>query len=233
MPIHGLQKLTLLDYPGHVACTVFFGGCDLNCPFCHNYELVDGSAEPLMDEEDFFAFLLKRKGLLDGVAVTGGEPCLRPELPAFLARIRAEGFAVKLDTNGFHPEMLKRLFDARLVDYVAMDVKNSPAKYARTVGLAEIDLAPVRESIRLIRDLAPDHEFRTTVVSEYHEESDFHEIGKLIQGAKRCFLQAFTDRDTVPVADLHAPDVRKMKIYAEILRGYVPETHLRGVEGAE
>ena len=135
MRIHGLQKMTLLDFPGRVACTVFLGGCDFRCPFCHNYELVDGSAPAIMDDGALFAFLEKRQGLLDGVAVTGGEPCLRRDLPELLERIKAMGFAVKLDTNGTHPEMLRSLIDRRLVDYVAMDVKNSPEHYDRTVGL--------------------------------------------------------------------------------------------------
>ena len=136
MKIFGLQKMTLLDYPEHVACTVFLGGCDFRCPFCHNFELADGSARPVMDEEELFAFLKKRQGLLDGVAITGGEPCLQPGLPAFMAKIRELGFAVKLDTNGTHPDMLETVLRRGLADYVAMDVKNSPAKYGITAGIS-------------------------------------------------------------------------------------------------
>ena len=150
MRLHGLQKMTLLDFPGRVACTVFLGGCDFRCPFCHNYELVDGSAPPIMEDSDLFAFLEKRRGLLDGVAITGGEPCLRPELPDFMRRIRDMGYGVKLDTNGTHPALLRTILEEGLADYVAMDIKNRPEKYAQTVGLPAVDLVPVRESVSLL-----------------------------------------------------------------------------------
>ena len=211
MKLYGLQKMTLLDFPGRVACTVFLGGCDFRCPWCHNYELAVGSAEPVMDEEEFFAFLKKREGLLEGVAVTGGEPCLSKELPAFLRKIREMGFLTKLDTNGAHPELLEQILREGLADYVAMDIKNSPGKYLLTAGLTgseaqqEALLGRVRRSIRLIMELAPDYEFRTTVIRQFHEEQDFAEIGEMIRGARRYFLQSFTDRDTVPYGGLSAP----------------------------
>ncbi len=230
MKIHGLQKMTLLDYPGRVACTVFLGGCDFRCPFCHNFELVDGSAEPVMDEEALIAFLEKRRGLLDGVAFTGGEPCLHTGLPALMRRVRGLGFSVKLDTNGAHPAMLRALLEEGLADYVAMDIKNSPEKYARTVGLEKIDLGPVRESVRLLMESGVDYEFRTTVVDELHEAADFEAIGAWIAGAKQYFLQAFADRESVPYGNLHAPSTEKMREYAEIMRRYVPDSRLRGVE---
>ena len=230
MTIHGLQKMTLLDFPGRVACTVFLGGCDFRCPFCHNFELVDGSAEPVMEEEELFAFLEKRKGLLDGVAFTGGEPCLHPNLPALMRRVRALGYAVKLDTNGAHPAMLRSLLEEGLIDYAAMDIKNSPEKYARTVGLDKIDLTPVRESVRLLMESGIDYELRTTVVDELHEAADFEAIGVWIAGAKHYFLQAFTDRESVPYGNLHAPSREKMHEYAQIARRFVPDTQLRGVE---
>ena len=135
MQIHGLQKMTLLDFPGKVACTVFLVGCDFRCQYCHNFELVDGTAAPIMEDEEFFAFLEKRKGILDGVCVTGGEPCLRGDLPDFIRKIKSLGFKVKLDTNGNHPDMVKELLEEELIDYVAMDIKNSPEKYSMTVGL--------------------------------------------------------------------------------------------------
>lgn len=230
MKIHGLQKMTLLDFPGHVACTVFLGGCDFHCPFCHNYELVDGSAPAVMDEGELFAFLEKRRGLLDGVAVTGGEPCLRPDLPDLLRRIRAMGFGVKLDTNGTHPALLRAILDEGLADYVAMDIKNRPEKYAQTVGLASVDLAPIRESVRLLMQGQTDYEFRTTVVDELHEEGDFEAIGAWIAGARRYFLQCFTDRDSVPFGNLHAPTPERLRRYADIMRRYVPDTQVRGVD---
>ncbi len=230
MKIHGLQKMTLLDYPGRVACTVFLGGCDMRCPFCHNAELLDASAEAVMEDGELLAFLTRRKGLLDGVAVTGGEPLLRRDLPDLLRRIRALGYPVKLDTNGTHPEALAALLREGLVQYVAMDIKNGPARYAETAGLAEVPLDAVRESVRLLMAGETDYEFRTTVVAELHDERSFHEIGAWIRGARRYFLQQFTDRDTVPFAGLHSPTAAEMARYAEIMREYVPETALRGVE---
>ena len=230
MKIQGLQKMTLLDYPGRVACTVFLGGCDFRCPFCHNYELVEGFQEAAITEDEFFAFLAKRRGLIDGVAITGGEPCLRKDLPAFLEKVRAAGFPVKLDTNGNSPRMLERLLGEGLVDYVAMDIKNAPAKYAQTVGLRALDLAPLQESVNLLKQGAVDYEFRTTVIRQYHEERDFHEIGAWIQGARRYFLQAFTDRDTVPDHSLSAPDPAALRLYRDICAEYVEQVEIRGLD---
>ena len=229
MKIFGLQKMTLLDYPEHVACTVFLGGCDFRCPFCHNYELACNKAQPVMDVEELFAFLEKRKGLLDGVAITGGEPCRQEELPEMLSRIREMGYAVKLDTNGYHPEMLKRLFSEKLVDYAAMDIKNSPEKYAQTCGLRKVDLGRIKESIRVLLEEAPDCEFRTTVVEELHEAADFEKIGQMIRGADRYFLQCFTDRDSVPYEGFHAPSIEALETYAAVVRRYVPDVRQRGV----
>ena len=230
MKLHGLQKMTLLDFPGHVACTVFLGGCDFRCPFCHNFELVDGTAPPIMDDTEFFAFLSKRTGLLDGVAITGGEPCLHKELPEFLRRIREMGFAVKLDTNGYHPEMLRRILSEGLTDYVAMDIKNSPERYAETCGVSKIDFSRIEESISLLMKSGVDYEFRTTVVEELHTASDFAAVAETIRGAKRYFLQPFTDRDSVPFGGLHAPSKETLEEYAAIARQAVPQTALRGVD---
>jgi len=230
MQIHGLQKMTLLDFPGRVACTVFLGGCDYRCPFCHNYELIDGTAQPVMDDGALLSFLEKRRGLLDGVAITGGEPCLHADLPALLEKIRALGYAVKLDTNGTHPDLLEELLERRLLDYVAMDVKNSPEKYALTCGVAQVDLDAIYRSIALLTNRAPDYEFRTTVVKELHEIGDFTAIGKLIAGARRYFLQCFTDRDSVPFGDLHAPSGEELRRFADAARPFVPDTQIRGVD---
>ena len=228
MNVNGLQKLTLLDYPGKVACTAFLAGCNLRCPFCHNSELLDGTAEAVMDDAGLLEFLKKRQGMLDGVAVTGGEPLLRPELPELLRRIRALGYSVKLDTNGTLPAALERVLAADLVDYVAMDVKNSPERYAETCGVETMDLAPVYASIDLLRSGAVDYEFRTTVVSELHDEASFAAIGSMIEGAKRYFLQPFTDRDTVAFAGFHAPDTAALQRYAEIVRPFVEAVEIRG-----
>jgi len=230
MNIQGLQKMTLLDFPGKVACTVFLGGCDLRCPFCHNSDLIDGGAPTVMDDTALLAFLEKRKGLLDGVAFTGGEPLLRPDLKELIVRIRALGFAVKLDTNGTHPERLRELLEERLVDYVAMDIKNSPARYGETVGVADIDLAPIRESAKLLMESGVPYEFRTTVVAELHDDASFEAIGEWLGGAERFFLQRFTDRDSVLFSGLHAPEKADMERFAAILRKTMPFVELRGVD---
>ena len=221
--------MTLLDYPGRVACTVFLGGCDLRCPFCHNYDLASGKTEPLMDEDGLFSFLKKRRGLLDAVAFTGGEPCLRKELPDIMYRTKQLGFAVKLDTNGCHPEVLEKILEAHLADYVAMDIKNSPSKYAVTSGVDRIDMQKIYDSISLLINGSCEYEFRTTVVSEFHEEQDFHEIGEMIRGAEKYFLQQFTDRDTVPYEGLHSPSAQQLQRFADIALRYVKDVRLRGV----
>lgn len=229
MLIHGLQKMTLLDFPGRVACTVFLGGCDLRCPYCHNAELIDGSAPAVMDDGELLAFLKKRVGLLDGVAVTGGEPLLRDIAP-LLREVRALGYAVKLDTNGTHPARLRALLDEGLVDYVAMDVKNSPERYAETVGVAGLDLAPIRESAALLMEGRVDYEFRTTVCRELHDDDSIREVGEFLAGARRLYLQPFADRDTVAFAGFSAPDMPTLERWAEILRGFVGEVGIRGAD---
>ena len=228
MNINGLQKLTLLDFPGKVACTVFLAGCNLRCPFCHNSELLDGTAEAVMDDGALLDFLKKRQGMLDGVAFTGGEPLLRPELPALLRKARDLGYAVKLDTNGTRPDALAAILRDGLADYVAMDIKNSPARYAETCGVETLDLSPVYRSIDLLRAGAADYEFRTTVVDELHDASDFAAIGEMIEGAKRYFLQPFRDRDTVAFAGFHAPDTQKLNACAAAVRGHVGAVEIRG-----
>lgn len=230
MRISGLQKLTLLDFPGSVACTVFFSGCDLRCPFCHNAPLVtDIDASDGMEDGEFFRFLEKRRGILDGVAVTGGEPLLRPDVGDFVAKIKKMGFKVKLDTNGTHPDRLRTILASGNVDYVAMDIKNSRAKYAKTVG-APVDVDKIDESVRVIIESGVDHEFRTTVVRELHEKEDFDEIGQRLKGAKRYFLQQFLDSGAL-VGDggaMHAASKAEMETFAEASGRYVP-TELRGV----
>ena len=229
MKIHGLQKMTLLDYPGKVACTVFLGGCDLRCPFCHNAELIDGSAKAVMEDDELLQFLQRRKGLLEGVAITGGEPTLRQDLPGFLGAIKALGYPVKLDTNGMHPEVLKKMLDENLVDYVAMDIKNSPEKYAMTCGLETMNLEPLYESIELLKASGIDYEFRTTVVEELHALSDFPKIGEMVRGGKAYYLQAFKDRDTVLYGNFHTPTEKCMKEYLLAVQQFVPNTMLRGI----
>ena len=220
----------MVDFDGKIACTVFTGGCNFRCPFCHNAPLVVGNVKSQqIDCDEVFDYLQKRKGLVDAVCVTGGEPTLQPDLCDFLAKVRDMGYATKLDTNGLRPDVLKEVLDKKLVDFVAMDVKNSPARYAETVGLASFDMTGVRESIEFLLEGTVDYEFRTTVVRELHDESSLEEIGKLIRGAKRYFLQSFTDRDTVLFAGLHAPEKEALLRYAEIVRPYVKSVEVRGV----
>ena len=228
MQIHGLQKMTLLDYPGKVACTVFFGGCNFRCPFCHNGELLDGRFPPLMDDEELLSFLQKRQGMLDGVCITGGEPLLQPKLAELLWQIKELGYAVKLDTNGSFPELLEELIAKGLVDYVAMDIKNCPDRYADSVG-RQVDMTAVKRSVALLLEGSVDYEFRTTVVAELHDEESIHGIGRWIGGARRYFLQCYTHRDTVLEPGLTPPTEQALCKYAEIAKKYIPDVGVRGV----
>ena len=228
MQINGIQKLTLLDYPGKVACTVFLAGCDLRCPYCHNSELWSASAPAVMDDEELLAFLKKRRGMLDGVAFTGGEALLRPELPELMQKIKEMGYCVKLDTNGTHPEKLRGIIDARLVDYVAMDIKNDLERYGETCGKPEMDITPIKQSISLLLEGRVSYEFRTTVVRELHDDASFINIARLIEGAENYYLQPFVDRDTVIFAGFHAPEADDMKRFLEIVRPHVKHAEIRG-----
>lgn len=229
MDIHGLQKMTLLDFPGKVACTVFLAGCDLCCPFCHNSELLSRkTARPVMDSQELISFLSKRRGLLEGVAITGGEPLLSPGLDDLLRSIRDLGYPVKLDTNGNHPGRLKELLQAGLLDYVAMDIKNSPDRYAITCGLKEMPLEKINESISVLLEGRVPYEFRTTVVRELHDRESFEKIGPWLNGAAAYYLQPFTDRDTVAFSGFSAPDEKELLLYAEIMRPWVGKVSVRG-----
>lgn len=230
MEIQGLQKMTLLDYPGKVACTIFLGGCDFRCPFCHNGELVLSPAPAEMGQEELLAFLKKRQGLLDGVCITGGEPLLRPDLPRLLEQIKALGYPVKLDTNGSHPRALVDVVERRLVDYVAMDIKNSPERYPETVGVPELNVGPIRESVDFLLEGLVDYEFRTTVVRELHDEDSFLAIGPWLAEARRYFLQSFVDRDTVIQPGLHPWDRDSLLKFVQLVRPWVPSVALRGME---
>lgn len=234
MKIVGLQKLTLLDYPGNVACTVFLGGCNFHCPFCHNAHLLE-AAPAVMEPEELLRFLEQRKGILDGVCVTGGEPTLRAGLSDLLRRIKALGYRVKLDTNGYRPEVLAAVVADGLVDYVAMDIKNGPDAYGATVGLREPDLGKIERSVRFLLDGAVDYELRTTVVAPLHDEQTLSQMAQWLislgsgRKVRRLYLQPFVDRDTVPVAGLTSPDCDQMGKYAEILRPCAEKVELRGI----
>ena len=230
MKIQGLQKLTLLDYPGKMACTVFTAGCNLRCPFCHNASLVLRPQENQdIEEEEIFSYLKKRKGILDGVCVTGGEPLLWPDLEAFLFRIKEMGFLVKLDTNGTMPEGLKRLLEKGLLDYIAMDIKNSPQHYGRAAGIEHFDLSGVEESVALLKKGKIPYEFRTTVVKGIHETADFPAIGQWLIGAEKYFLQSFVDSGDVIGQGFESFSKEELEGFRLLVLPYVPETKLRGV----
>ena len=230
MILKGLQKLTLLDFPGKVAATLFTGGCNMRCPFCHNSLLVLSPNEvESIPAEEALAFLKKRQGILDGVCMTGGEPLLQADLADFLARVKEMGYAVKLDTNGTNPVRLRELCEAGLVDYVAMDIKNSPSRYAETVGVKDFDLTPIFDSVGLLLAGGVDYEFRTTVVKEFHTEDDLLAIAKWIGGAKRYFLQGYKDSGSLisdGLSGFSAEELRKMLCEVQKI---LPVTELRGI----
>ncbi len=229
MLIDGLQKLTLLDFPEKMACTVFTHGCNFRCPFCHNASLVEGAENEHISVDEIESFLKKRQGILDGVAITGGEPLLQKDIKDFIKTVRSYGFLVKLDTNGSYPEKLKELIDEGLVDYVAMDIKNSPEKYSVTVGVENFDLTPVQKSIDILRNSKIDFEFRTTVVKELHEAEDFEKIGKWLEGTKKYFLQQFVDSGDLLCGGMSAHDEDTLRGFLEIVQKYIPGAELRGI----
>ena len=234
MYLCGLQKTTLLDFPGHVACTIFTGGCNFRCPYCQNSELVvDPAAFPKVSEEEVMAFLRKRKGILEGVCVTGGEPTLQPDLARFLREIKELGYLVKLDTNGYRPEILQSLLEEGLLDYVAMDVKASREKYAMTVGVPHLDVSRLERSVSLLmgQDKIP-YEFRTTAVKGMHDPEELEEIGKWLAGAKALYLQNYRESENVldPAQNMSSFERKELENMAERARKYIARVELRGVE---
>jgi len=225
--ISGLMKLTLLDFPGHTACTVFTAGCNFRCPFCHNASLVRGDGGEAVSEEEFFAFLEKRKGLLDGVAVTGGEPLMHPEIIDFARRVKAMGFAVKIDTNGSFTERLRELIEGGLCDYVAMDIKSSPEGYDRAAG-TKVPIENIKKSIDLLKNSGIDYEFRTTVAKGTTLPEDFEGIGRLIEGAPKYFLQGFVDSGDILGECGGAYTRAEMEAFLDIVKKYVPKAEIRG-----
>lgn len=230
MKIAGLQKLTLLDYPGKTACTVFTWGCNLRCPFCHNAGLVTEAPGEMLTADELFAFLEKRKGLLDGVCITGGEPTLQPDLPDLIRDISDMGFAVKLDTNGTNPDILRQLCESGRISMVAMDIKNSPEKYAVTAGTERLSIDAVHQSVRyLMRQGRIPYEFRTTVVRQYHTAEDFVSIGKWIRGAEAYYLQNFQNSGRLIDNTVTGCTPAEMRSFLEIVRRDVPNAALRGI----
>ena len=233
MRISGLQKMTLLDFPGLVACTVFTGGCNFRCPFCHNASLVLPEAMQPTDlaTDEVLSFLKKRQGLLDGVAITGGEPLLHADMADFLREVKALGYRVKLDSNGTFPDRLISLVEEGLVDRVAMDIKNDPALYAKTAGLGSMDMAGVTRSKDFLLSGAVDYEFRTTVVRGLHTRESLVEAARWIKGAKAYFLQQFKDSgELIAPEGLGAFTDDEMRDLAEAVRPVLPTVQLRGVE---
>lgn len=231
MLISGLQKLTLLDYPGRVACTVFTGGCNFRCPFCHNGELVlDPGALPPIPEEEVLAHLNKRRTVLDGVCISGGEPTLDPDLTSFLAKVRETGLSIKLDTNGYRPEVLRRVIDEGRVDYVAMDIKAGRGNYANACGFPNIDMAKIEESVGILASSGIGHEFRTTCVKGLHSLEDFKDIAAWLPGDSLYFLQDYKEGPTVINPVYESFSVEELEEFVRILKPAIPATVIRGCD---
>lgn len=226
----GLQKSTLLDYPTKLAATIFTGGCNFCCPFCHNSDLVyldEGIKE--IKEADILEYLAKRKNILDGVCISGGEPLLHKGLVSFITKVKNLGLLVKLDTNGFLYDELKKIIDLKLVDYVAMDIKNSPSKYGMTCGVKNIDLTNIYKSVELLKSDVVDYEFRTTIVEEYHDINDIKEIGLWLNGAKNYYLQSFRNGENVIDKTLHSHNLETLEKYKKELEKNIKNVGIRGV----
>ncbi len=229
MKILGMEKLSLVDFDDHIAATVFTGGCNFRCPYCHNAPLVlDPGGQGVLGEEEVLAYLKKRKGVLQGVCITGGEPTLMPDLREFILKIKEMGYDVKLDSNGTRPDVLRKLIDEKIVDYIAMDIKNSKERYAETVDVKNFDLAPVEESATLLMEGRTDSEFRTTLVKEYASAEDMERIAEWLSGAEKYFLQHFKDSGNCIRNDLHEVDEKTALEYKAIAEKKIRNVRLRG-----
>ena len=227
MLIGGFQKMTMLDYPGKVACTIFTYGCNFRCPFCHNATLVIDEAN-LFSEDEILSYLNKRKGILDGVCISGGEPLLQNDIFDFIKKVKDLGLLVKLDTNGSYPDKLKEAIDTGLVDYVAMDIKTSRENYSK-VADTNVNIENIEKSVSILLENKVDYEFRTTVVREMHTREDFEKISEWIKGAKRYFLQCFKDNENLIGNNLSAYTPRELSGFLEVLKNNINEVNLRGV----
>lgn len=231
MKLCGLQKTTLLDYPGHMAATIFIGGCNFRCPFCHNKDLLGGDAEEFCSKEELLSFLNRRAAVLEGVCITGGEPTLYPEeLESLIRNIRALGYLVKLDTNGYRPQVVRHLCEEQLLDYVAMDIKTSPSRYPIVAGVPSLQMDAIRESVSYLMSGSVPYEFRTTVVRELHSTPDFVEIGQWLKGCSGYFLQNYVDSENVLQHGFSAYDTNTLLAFLDILKTDIPSVSLRGVE---
>ncbi len=231
MKICGLTKTTLLDYPGRTACTVFAGNCNFRCIYCHNYELVvNPPEEAAISDEEIFAFLEKRKNVLQGICISGGEPTLDPGLKDFIIKAKEIGYAVKLDTNGYRPEILTDLLEEGLPDMIAMDIKTDKERYPALCGVPGLDIKRIEKSAKLIMESNIDYEFRCTAIDGYLDEKAAYSIGEWLKGAKRMFLQEYKESDNVPRKDLKAVAKNEMERFRDILSGYIDEVSLRGID---
>jgi len=231
MKIHGFNTLTLLDYPGHIGAILFLGGCNFRCPFCQNAGLVlHPEQEPWVPEEEVFSCLKKRRGVLEGICISGGEPTLYNDLPQLVRQIKNLGYKVKIDTNGTNPAMLRHLHAEGLIDYIAMDIKSSKKNYGCASGINTFHLTPIEESVDFLMHSGIDYEFRTTVVQELHRDSDFEDIAIWLQGCRRYFLQAYQHSDQIISPGFHSHTYEKMESFAAILRKKIPLVDLRGID---
>ena len=231
MNICGYQKTTLLDYPGHVAATIFTGGCNFRCPFCHNADLViNSSITNSISEEEIFSFLKKRKNVLSGICITGGEPTLQPDLPEFIQKVRSLGYKIKLDTNGYRPEVIAALLTKNLLDYIAMDIKTGFSNYTKVSGVPNLNIKHIKESISLIENSDISYEFRTTVVKELHTETDFQEIALTLSSQSPYFIQSFKDSGNILIPGLSSCDIETLNNYLSIIKERIPNAAVRGIE---
>ena len=231
MYICGYQKTTLLDYPGHVAATIFTGGCNFRCPFCHNADLLvkPDTASPI-SEDEILAFLQKRKNVLSGVCITGGEPTLQSDLQDFIMKVRTLGYKIKLDTNGYRPDVITSLLNANLLDYIAMDIKSGFSNYAKVSGVSNLDINKIKESISIIETSGIDYEFRTTVVGELHSEQDFLEISNMLSSSGLYFLQSFKDSGNILTPGLTSCNTETLNQFLSIVKDKLPNSQLRGID---
>ena len=229
MLIKGFQKLTLLDFPGKTACTVFTGGCNFRCPFCHNAGLVTKMDAEIIPESEVFEHLKKRQGILDGIAITGGEPLLQGDIEEFLRKVRESGFAIKLDTNGSFPEKLESIIENGLCDYVAMDIKNSKEKYPETVGINNFDISNIEKSVKILKRGKLPFEFRTTVTKNFHTIIDIENIGMWIKGTENYYLQNFVDSGNLIDSNVEGVSKEAMQEMLEAVKKYVPNADIRGL----
>lgn len=230
MVFHGFQKMTMLDFPGYVACTVFTPGCNFRCPFCHNSLLVTRMNDnEIYTEDDILAYLKKRQGVIDGICISGGEPLMHDDIFDLVKKVKELGFLVKIDTNGSFPDKLKKLIESGNIDYVAMDIKNSPDKYAETIGLSDFDFSPVRKSVELLLQGKVGYEFRTTVVKEFHTPQDMVKIGELIRGADKYFIQHFIESEGNIQQGLTPLCKEEMENLRLLVSGFVKNAELRGI----